>query len=370
MKKTKISDHQFFALTVNFTIGTIIITISSSIATLAQQDAWISAIIAPVIGVPFIWLYYYLGKLFPGKTLIDMVNYAFGKWVGWILSAMFVLFVCFLNVDEVMFYMGNFIQSEYMSETPLYALNILLAVAIVIGALYGFEAIARSAEIFFILIVVLISFTMILAVKDIKPENLLPIFEKGIAPSLKGSLSLSCYMTWPIVIFLMIHPLSTDNTIKTRNSFIYGYLLGALFNFICIIMSVMVLGSTITAGSEYPTYLMAKGISIGILTRIEGIVALSWILSQFIRLILYFYTGLIGFCQLFNIKNHKRIILPLGLVVLAYSGVIYPTAAYQTKWDTTTWIPFISTFGAVLPLLVLIISKIKMRNMTPDQLKR
>ncbi len=61
---------------------------------------------------------------------------------------MFVLFVCFLNVDEVMFYMGNFIQSEYSERNTTIRFEYPLAVAIVIGALYGFEAIARSAEIF------------------------------------------------------------------------------------------------------------------------------------------------------------------------------------------------------------------------------
>ncbi|MDR3625574.1 MAG: endospore germination permease [Ignavibacteriaceae bacterium] len=359
MNKTKISNHQLFALVANFTLGTTVISISSNVVSLAHQDAWISALISIAIGIPFIWMYYYIGKLYPGKSLIDILNAAFGKWAGWILSAIFVVFVCYLDTAQVIFYVGNFIRNEYMTETPLYALNLLLAIGIVIGMLYGLEAIARAAEGFIVIVSVLIIFSLLLNMKNIEPLNLLPIFEKGIVPILKGAFSLSSYMTWPLVILLMIVPTSTDNTIKTRNSLFAGYLWGATINFLCTIMSLMVLGSTITARSEYPAYMMAKEISVGIIDRIEGIISFSWLVTEFIRILLYFYAGTLGLAQLFRIKDYKKLIMPLGLVMLMYSGVVYPNAAYQAKWDTTTWVPFIATFGVILPILILIIKKFK-----------
>ena len=146
--------------------------------------------------------------------------------------------------------------------------------------------------------------------------------------------------------------------------------MGELVNFICTIMAIVVLGSTITSRSMYPTYLMAKEISVGIITRIEGVVSFSWILTEFIRAILYFYAGTIGLCQLFKIKNHKRLVLPLGLLILVFSGVVYPTAAYQAKWDTTTWVVSIIIFGAILPILIQIITKIKKRINSPISVQK
>ena len=357
--KTKISNHQMFALAANFAIGDTIIASSSSVAALANQDAWIAALITPVIGLPFIWLYCYLGKIYSGKTLIDMIESAFGKWFGWIISAAFVVSICLLSAGQVVFYIGNFMQTEYMTETPLYALNLLLIVALVVGMLYGIEAIARSAEVFVVLVTVLMMLAIVLNLKNIHVENLLPIFEEGIAPTLKGTLFSSVFLTWPFIILLMVYPSSTEQTSKTRKALFLGYLLGAVVNFVCTIMAIMVLGSTIASRSLYPTYLMAKEISVGVITRIEGAVSFSWILSEFVRTILYFYAGTIGLCQLFKIKNHKRIVLPLGLVTLVYSGVVYPTAAYQAKWDTTTWVLSILTFGVILPILILAVTKIK-----------
>ena len=357
--KTKISNHQLFALVANFVIGDTIIASSASVAALANQDAWISALVAPIVGFPFIWLYYYLGKLYPEKTLVDMLLSAFGKWLGWIISALFVIFVCFLSAEQVISYIGNFIQTEYMTETPLFALNLLIAIALVIGLLYGLEAIARSAEVFVVVITVLMVLAILFNFENANPENLLPIFENGIAPMLKGTLFSSSFLTWTCIVLLMVCPSSTENTKKTRNSLFLGYFLGAVVNFICTIMAIMVLGGTATSRSLYPIYFMAKEISVGIITRVEGFVSFAWILSEFVRAVIYFYAGMIGFCQLFKIKNCKRLIIPLGLIALVFSGVVYPTSAYQAKWDTTTWVLSIISFGVILPLAVMIIRLIR-----------
>jgi len=359
---TKISSHQLFALVANFTVGTTIIAASSGVAGLSKQDAWISALITPVVGLPFVWMYYYLGKLYPGKTLVEMICSAFGKWVGWIISAAFVLFVCFLDASQVITYIGDFVKTEYMTETPLYALNLLMVIGLAIGLLYGLEAISRSAEIFIYIATVIVVLSVLLNLPNIKFDNLLPVLENGITPVLKGTLNLSSYMTWPLIVINMVYPANCDNTNKSRNSLFFGYVFGAGVNFICTIMSILVLGSTITARSQYPTYLLAKEIDISSITRIEGVVALAWILTEFVKTLLYFYAGAVGISQLLKLKDYKKVVLPLSLILLVFSGVVYPDFAYQTKWDSTTWIPFIGSFGAFLPILLIIVSIININS--------
>ncbi len=362
MDKTKINNHQLFSFVANFTIGTTVISASSGIAGFAKQDAWISAIIAPIIGLIFILIYFYLGKICPGKTLVEMLMFGFGKWAGWIISLFFVLFVCFLDVAQVISYVGNFIVIEYMTETPIYALNLVMTVGLVIGLLYGLEAIARSSEIFILIVTVIVIFTMLMNIPNIKAVNLLPVLEGGVTPILKGTLYLTSYMTWPIIVLNMIYPANVNDSKKSRKSIILGYILGAVINFVCTIMAILILGSTITARSNFPTYLLAKEINIGIITRIEGIVSGAWIVTQFVKTILYFYAGVIGLSQLLGLKDYKKIVIPLGLIMLVLSGVVYPNAAYQIKWDSTTWIPFIGTFGAILPIVLLIAAKLKTNN--------
>jgi len=357
--KIKISDHQLFALAACFAIGDTVIAASASVASFANQDAWISAIIATIIGLAFIYLYYYLGLIYPGKTLIDIIEISFGKLFGFIISFLFIVFICFLASAQVISYIGNFFQNEYMTETPVYAFNILIAIALCVGMLYGLEAISRSAEVFVIIVTILMIIAILLNTNSIHPEHLLPVFEEGLGPCVKGALQLSSFLTWPFIFLLMIYPQNTNQTKKTRNSLLLGYIYGAGINFVCTIMSLLVLGSTITARSLYPTYLMAKEINVGILTRIEGLVSLSWILTEFIRILLYFYAGLMAFCQLMKINNYRRLVMPFALLILVFSGIVYPTSLYQATWDMTTWVTYSIMFGGIFPIALLIIAKTK-----------
>ncbi|MCX7614578.1 MAG: endospore germination permease [Clostridiales bacterium] len=361
MNTIKLSDHQVFALAGNFTMGTAIIAVTATVADYAKQDAWIVALLAPVVGLPLIWVYHYLMKLHPGKTLIEVYYAVFGKVIGWILAAYFVIFVCLLSAPNIIFYIGNFVQTQYMTETPLYALHFVFVICLMVGLLYGLEAIARSSEISIFIVSGLIIFAMLMNLPNINPKNLLPVLEEGFTPIIKASIQLASNITWPCIIFTMFYPLNTVNTNKTRNSLFIGYTWGTIINFICIIMSVLVLGSTITARSQYPTYLMAKEISIGIISRVEAIISFSWIVTETVRVTFYFYAAVIGITRLLGLSDYKKIVLPLGLVSLVFSGVTYPDTIYPGIYDTTMWVAMIGVYGVVLPILMLIITKIKIR---------
>jgi spore germination protein KB len=127
-------------------------------------------------------------------------------------------------------------------------------------------------------------------------------------------------------------------------------------------MSILVLGSAMTAETQYPTYMLAKEINIGIIfSRLEFIIASVWITTLFIKITLYFYSGVVGFSQLFGVKNHKRLVIPLGFMVLIISKSAYTNKIYESSWDNLIWMPFITTFSLVLLILLLIVFFIKLQ---------
>lgn len=348
-----------FALVADYTIGTTVLSIISGVAGYAGRDAWIVALVTPFMGLPVLWMFFYLNKLFPGKTLVEIIQDVFGKWVGWIVSAYFVFFLCFLSVSEVVFYMGNFVKSEYMTETPLYAFNTLLVITIAVGLLYGIETIGRSSEIFLYIISFLILLTILLDLPNIKTDNLFPVLENGIAPVLKGCLYLNSFLALPLIVFAFFYPLNVADVQKSRKSFFGGYFWASFLGFLCTIMSIFILGATITAKTNYPTYLFSKEINISSITRFEGFITFSWMFAEFIKVSIYSYAGLVGFTQLFGLKGYKKMVIPIGISILVFSGVVYPNIAYQQKWDSTTWVVSVGTFGFVLPAALIIGKKIK-----------
>jgi spore germination protein KB len=335
-------------------------------AAIAKQDAWISALLTPVIGMPVVWIYWYLGSQYPGSTFVDIAKNILGRRIGWIASASYVFL--YLNLAcHLPWYIGSFITTQAMPETPPYAINLLFVIAAVIAILYGIEAIARASELFIRFVLIFYGLTMLLVSANIKFENLQPVLENGMIPIFKGSYVLSCFTVFPFITIMMIYPANTENIQEAKKSIFKGLLWAGLVTFITILLSVLILGSKIAASSKYPTYLLAKEISLGIIfTRLEFIVAVTWIITQFVVYFLFFYAGITGLSQLLGLKDHKRIVMPLGLITLVMSEVIFPDAVYQANWVNLVWLPYITTHGLILPLLLFLVHLIKKRMLKAD----
>jgi len=361
MQRTKITNHQLYSLTANGAFGGSVIVIASAMAAIAKQDAWISALLTPVIGMPVVWIYWYLGSQYPGSTFVEIIKKIFGRWIGTIAAASYV-FLCLTSACRQPWYLSNFITTQVMPETPPYVINLMFVTAVVIAVLYGIETIAHASELYIRFVLFLAVLTTLLVSPNIKFENLQPVLENGMIPIFKGAYVLSCFIVFPIITMMMVYPANTDHNSEAKKSLFKGFLWAGFITFITILMSTLILGSKITASSQYPTYLLAKEISLGtIFTRLEFIVAGTWIVTHFMIGLLFFYAGATGLSQLIGLKDHKRIVIPLGLITLVMSEVIFPDVIYQANWTKHVWLPYITTHGLILPLLLFLVDLIKKR---------
>lgn len=359
MNKIKITNHQLFALTACFTCGSSAIAISASVAALAKNDSWISSILSTLFGLLVLWMLCILWRNNKGMTFIEILKSIFGKYLGTAVSIYFIFF-CLIADSQIVYYIGQFMTTEVTTETPSFVINAVFIIVIVIALLYGIETIARSYEILFYFVSFLFASFMILVLPNVKIKNLEPVFEGGVVPVLKGSLLLSSFLIFPFIILLMILPKNANNTKEARKSFINGYLWGSAIIFISTLFSILVLGSEITSSCQFPVYMLGKEINIGtILTRLEFVTAAVWFTTILLRGIFYFYAALVGLVQLLKINDYKKLIIPLGFIIVVMSEVVYPDVIYKSQWDTFTWVPFAATFGLILPILMIIVSKIK-----------
>lgn len=356
-EKIKISNRQLFSLAALGSIGGTVIIISGLVASIAKQDAWITAIITPVMGVFVIWIYCFLGKTYPDMTIIGMAKQIFGKCLGLIVSAGYVIF--FLQVSSnVTWHIGDFI-GYILHETPVYVINGLFIGVVVIAILYGVEAFARASELF-IAFVCIIYIAAFLLMPNLNIQNLQPVLENGIVPLFKASVFLLPFSTFPLITLMMIFPINLVDLKQAGKSFRKGYFWASFLVFIVIILCLLVLGSNITARSQYPTYLEAKQIDVaGIFARLEFLVATIWILTQFAINLLFFYAGTKSLAEFFDLKDYRKIVMPLGLITLVLSGMSFPDTIYQSNWNSIVWTPYAATFGLFIPLIMLIIIFIK-----------
>ncbi|MGW8959782.1 GerAB/ArcD/ProY family transporter [Paenibacillus sp. NPDC055715] len=358
-KQVKISGRQFMILTTLFTIGSAVLVIPSGMAFVAKQDAWIAALVGVGAGFFLVWIYNTIATLYPRMTLAEIIETLLGKWLGKTVSLLFIVTLFLSGPASVLYDVGNFLTTQIMPQTPAQSVNILFAVIVVMGAWLGIETFARSAELLFPFFILLYISLVILISPEIKLENVEPVLEAGIGPIWPAALSFISVLFLPHIVLLMIFP-AVNRIDKARKAFFNGSMFGGLMMALIVALSILVLGPDSTARSIFPSYSLAQKISIGsFLQRIEAIMAIMWFISLYFRITIYLYVIVLAIAQIFNLKDYRPLILPLGMILVVMSVVIYPNVPYQQKWDGTVWVSYTLSIGLFLPLLLLCIHGIR-----------
>ncbi|MEK3886186.1 GerAB/ArcD/ProY family transporter [Bacillus sp. FSL K6-3431] len=361
MKNVKISPRQFGILVIFYSIGTAILITPSELATIAKQDAWIASILGVGLALLLVMLYTTLGNRFMDKTFVEINEILLGKWLGKLVSLTFVFF-SLIGAAILLIIMGYFVTTQIMPVTPIAAIHILFVTIVVMAVRLGIETTARAAEILFPLFVLLFIMFAVLISPQIDFQKLQPVLETGIKPIIHATISFTSIISLSPIILLMIFPVSVNQPKQAQKAFFIGTFFGGIFLIITIALTILVLGVDQTERHIYPSYAVAKKINVGnFLQRIEAIMAIMWIITIYFRLVMYFYVTVLGLSQILNLKDYRPLTLPLGIILVVLSLIIYPNIIYAAKWTKETWLPYASTYGLVLPVLLLVVAKLRKR---------
>lgn len=359
----KISNGQFRILVILIFIGPSIVNIPSLVAGEIKQDGWIAVVLGVVVGLLLIWLYTGLGNLFSNMTLIEASEIILGKWIGKIVSIFFIIFLL-LNSAALVYIPGSFLVTQVIPETPVVVVNLLFILVVALGVHYGLEVVSRMGEILFPWFLWGFITLVVFAIPMAEIERIQPILENGLKPILKTTLYFESFISLTMVPFLMIFPKYINDINEVKKSFFQGIMIGGTFILIITLINLLVLGSDLTSRYLHPSYSLAKKINLGdIITRIESVESMVWLIALYYKTFLYFFSTVIGISQLLNLKDYRPIVLPLGMIVLVLSTILYPNVIYAGEWDTTTWIPYVLTNGLIIPLLLFIVAKLRKQTL-------
>ncbi|WNS73487.1 endospore germination permease [Bacillus sp. DTU_2020_1000418_1_SI_GHA_SEK_038] len=358
LEKGKISVRQFRVLVIFFTIGTSILVTPAILASYARQDAWIAVIIGLGAGQLVIWLFTSIANLFPNLNFVQVNEKVFGKWLGKIISLLF-LTMPFVYTVELLFYSGTFITVNLMPETPIEMLYIMTVFILVMAVRLGLETFSRTAEIN-IVVFILLFLILLFITPQLKIENIQPILENGIKPLLLPVLHLVDVSYFNAVVLLMIYPAYVNQPKDAQKSFFIGSLIGGLVVLVITLLSTMVLGVDTTIRNLYPGYALAKKINVGgFLQRIEAVIAFMWIMATYFKMLLYFYATCLGLAQVLNLKDYRPLTLPLAMIAVAFASFMIPNVVEQQNWDNGINLVFSLSVGGILPLMILIVAIIR-----------
>jgi spore germination protein KB len=344
--------RQFALIVFFYIVGTSILLVPSMLAGQAGQDAWISAAISILLGIALILMYNKLGSLFPNLPLTDLCQLAFGKWIGKGLSLL-LLGSAYLLAALVLRNIGDFMTIQLLVDTPIQAILALFVVVTIMGARLGLEVLARAAEIFFPWFILLFSLLVILVIPEMKLDNLTPILEDGLKPTIRGTIS-ALQLPFLELIYLMYLFPHVRKASRAKISFLKGCLLGGFVLFTVTFLSITVLGYELAARQFYPTYALAKKVNVGgFLQRIEVLVAVMWFLSIFFKLALLFYTVSYESAKLFGLRDYRPLTMPLGMILVILAIIISPNIVANINISSDGYIMFKLLMGLFIPALLL-----------------
>ncbi|WP_144552486.1 hypothetical protein [Peribacillus simplex] len=93
--------------------------------------------------------------------------------------------------------------------------------------------------------------------------------------------------------------------------------------------------------------------------RIEAIIATIWIFTTYTRTVMYFYVSVVVFSNIFNIKDYRPFTKALGMIMVFYSSIVFPTVPSAGEFNKNIWLFHASILGLVMPLLLFITAKFK-----------
>ncbi|MCY9530353.1 MULTISPECIES: GerAB/ArcD/ProY family transporter [Paenibacillus] len=355
-EQNNISVRQFTILVFLYSVGTAILVIPSSLAEEVKQDAWIASIISIGISMLLVKLYSIVAQHHPRMTLVEMIEKRLGKWLGTAISWFFVFFAL-ITSSELLNYMGFFMTTQILPNTPMIATNIIFAFIVVMGVRLGLEVLARSAEILFPYFILLLLILLLCIAPQIDIHKIQPIFESSMKPMIRATLLFSSIYLFPAVVFLMIYPSSTPEVSKATKAFYIGVLLAGIVLTIIIACTILVLGAETTSRQLYPSYALAKRIMVGtFFQHVEVVVAVMWFITIYFKMSMYFYVSCVGLSQTLRLHDYRILVYPLGLLLVIFSIIVHPSSVHYSDYNKTTWIPFVATFGILVPLLLLAVS--------------
>jgi len=353
-----ISNKQCVSLIVLFTVaGNLILGISPE----AKKDVWLALILGLMLDIPILWIYSKLLNLLPGKNIYELCLTAFGKIMGTITSLFFVWFSLHLGA-LVLFDFNIYIDEVGLTETPELVISIILMAMCVLAGKYGVRVLGRWGDFFFKVVLLLVIFIPLLSIKNMKPENLLPVFQNGLKPVLRGSISAYAFPFAESVVFMPIIAMLQDKKSYFR-VYLAGTIISALLLLITTLTNILVLGPYLLGINYYPTYVTVSLISIGdFFQRIQILVSILFLLSGFVEISICVISASKGLSNIFNLKSYKFLLIPCAILMINLYYI-----AFENELESRRFLPGFALYykifiTALLPLIVLIAAKFRLKK--------
>lgn len=324
----------------------------------ANQDAWLvivlSLLYTIIFSVPFLIL---LNK-FRGLDISEISETIAGKAAGKV--AMFILsffvFFCFFACMQAM---AIYLKLYILAETPLWVINAFLLIPLTYASMKGAGTIGRLATLVVPFIIVTIVFFFALGIKDMKLDNIMPIFaDSTIADINYGAMVTGARFSEIIILGIFSYYLK-DN-VSINGTFFKGLLTYAVVFLLITLSTLLLLGSGVAKLLNNPFLSYARQVGGGdIMQRVQALAIFTWFAGSILKLMIYNHMASF---LLERIIGNKKLKSKNYAIVLSIAAFLLANIKYLSKMSTLHYVNSQLIFSSivfsvvfVLPTILLVI---------------
>jgi len=354
----KISSRQAVFLMVGMVLPTAFLFVTAGTSRLARQDGWISVLLATFVALLIARLVVSLSLRFPGKTLFQFPEVILGKWPGKVVALLYIWWYIHANA-EIIREFGSFLAAAFMPETPLIVFELLIMVIAAYAVRNGLEVFTRVNEIILPLILGVVIILNILATQEMNLKKLLPVFEYGAVPVIKGAVMPAVWMGQIVTMAVLIPSLNKAreaHRIAATATSITGF-----FILLVIISDLATFGPQVNAGWFFPGLNKIRMIHLAnFLERLDPVVMAIWVAGGLVKISVFYWAAVLGSAQWLELEDYRPLVLPVGAILLALSIMAHDSIMDLFVFLGTYMGPYsLTIFEAGLPFLLLVVAVLR-----------
>ncbi|MFM9278673.1 GerAB/ArcD/ProY family transporter [Paenibacillus jiagnxiensis] len=360
LEKGKISAFQMGLMMYPAVLASGFLVLPTVTAQFAQNDLWLTGVLAVLVGLITVFAVTRLHELYPGQTVVQYSEQIVGKIPAKMIALVFITTNLHATGGVTRQY-AEFVTGNFLYKTPMLVIMASMMLLCAIAVRGGVELLARSTVIFLPIFIFPVFF-MLLLIPDLDVKAIFPVLSRGITPVIKGSFSM---MGWCNELFLMTFLLPSVTDPKKGKK--WGYIsLGIIVLFLTFsnLISLLLMGPAL-GDKVYPLLIAFRYISIGtFLENLESLLLAMWVVGAFLQVSVFLYAATLSFAQCFQLSDYRPIVFPLGLLGLIigiWDIPNFPVFAFMVR----VAVPFhILSTNLFIPLLLLAVAVLRKQSIS------
>lgn len=357
----RISSVQLLFILLMADLATSFLYVPAITAKEAGPDAWISLLVPTNIYALLVAVVCVaLAKRFPGEVFTQYLPKIIGKIPGKLLGVCYI--GVFIHITSVMVVEGaQFINTNFLIQTPVLVLQLVMAGVALYGVYLGIEVIARHNEIVLPIFVFSLAILILLVAKDIDLNNYLPILEKGFVPVIKGSMVPAAWRG-EVFVVLMLFPYLTHKE-EGFKAAVGMVLIVSIIVTAVVATTIGVFGDLFTSRLTYSGNTLARYISAaGILERMELVIVIIWVAGVIVKLAIFYHVASVAASTTLGLKDYKLAAIPVAAATIVVGNTFYETYIQVVDFLSKVWPFYGCIIELVIPALVLMIAALRKKG--------